>query len=217
MTQTHYEERLLAELRALVEQNAAAAPPPRAVRRRRPRLVVAGVAGGACAATALIAFAGGDDGSTAYAVDHHDDGSVTVEIKALADATGLERELRAAGVPAEVDYLPIGQKCREGRFKPAAPGGRSTSSLTQRADGSVSFTISAGELQRGQTLVITSSGGRSQGATAVATAVAQGDVGPCEPVKAPGLPDPEPGGAPAGPQSGTTEAHGSGPSLEIAP
>jgi hypothetical protein len=211
MTQTHYEERLLAELRALVEENAATAPPPRAVRRRRPRLAVAGVAGGACAATALIAFAGGDDGSTAYAVDRHDDGSVTVEIKALADAAGLERELRAAGVQAEVDYLPLGQKCRDGRFKPAAPGGRSSSSLAQRSDGSVTFTIAAGELQRGQTLVITSSGGKSQGATTVATAVAQGAVAPCEPVKAPGLPDPEPGAAP---EHGTNEANGSGPSLD---
>jgi hypothetical protein len=214
MTRTHYEDRLLAELRALVEQNAATAPPPRGVRRRRPRLVVAGVAGGACAATALIAFAGGDDGSTAYAVDRRDDGSVTVEIKALADAAGLERELRAAGVPAEVDYLPLGQMCREGRFKPAAPGGRSSGGMAERADGSVSFTISAGQLQRGQTLVITSSGGRAQGVTSVAMAVAQGAVAPCEPVKAPGLPDPEPSGAPAAPERGTTEADGAGARLD---
>ena len=55
MTQTHYEERLLTELRALVERNAATAPAPRAVRRRKPRLVVAGVAGSACLASAVFA------------------------------------------------------------------------------------------------------------------------------------------------------------------
>jgi hypothetical protein len=213
-----YQERLLTELRALAERNAAEAP---AARRRggiasRPKLALAGVAGSACVASAVIAFAGSDDGSTAYAVVPHDDGSVTVEISKLQDAAGLERELREAGVPAEVDYLPLGQMCREGRFRPAPADGRSSFSMGQRADGGpVSFTVGAKNLRPGQTLVITSSGGEPQGATSIATAVAQGDVAPCEPVKAPALPDP--GSAPAGPQSGTTEADGSGPSLEVAP
>jgi hypothetical protein len=210
MTRTRYEDRLLAELRALVEQNAATAPPPRAVRRRRPRLVVAGVAGGACAATALIAFAGGDDGSTAYAVDRRDDGSVTVAVKALADAAGLERALRAAGVPAEVDYLPQGKTCRDGRFEPARTG-RFSANLSQRDDGSISFTVGAGDLRPGQTLVMMTSGS-AQGPASIAVTIAQGDVAPCVPVDAPAaegtLPDPPPGAGAA------SESSESGPSLE---
>jgi hypothetical protein len=214
-----YQERLLGELRALAERNAAEAP---AARRRggiasRPKLALAGVAGSACVASAVFAFAGSDDGSTAYAVVPHDDGSVTVEISKLQDAAELERELREAGVPAEVDYLPLGQMCQEGRFKPAPAGGRSSLGMSEVADGGpVTFTVGANNLRPGQTLVITSSGGEQQGATSVTTAVAQGEVAPCEPVAAPALPDA--GGAPAAPrldesggsaggsdESGTTE------------
>jgi hypothetical protein len=203
-----YQERLLGELRALAERNAAEAP---AARRRggiasRPKLALAGVAGSACVASAVFAFAGSDDGSTAYAVVPHDDGSVTVEISKLQDAAGLERQLRASGIPAEVDYLQPGMTCREPRFRPAPADGLSSISLARRADGGpVSFTVGATTLSPGQTLVIMSSGGEQQGATSVVATVAQGDVAPCEPVAGPALPDAD--GAPAAPrrdESGTS-------------
>jgi hypothetical protein len=203
-----YRERLLAELRALAEQNAAAAPRGgHFVRQRRPRLIAAGAAGGACVATALVVLAGSDDGSTAYAVDRHDDGSVTVAVKALADAAGLERELRAAGVPAEVDYLPQDMTCRDGRFEPAKGGGLS-GGLSQRADGSISFTIGTRDLRPGQTLVVMTSGAKHEPAS-IAVTIAQGDVAPCLPVDAPAAegthPDPPPaaGAGESGPSLGT--------------
>ena len=226
-----YEERLLTELRALAERNAAEAPPEPAyhARRavRRPKLALAGIAGGACAASVAIAFTGGDGGgSTAYAVQPHDDGSVTVEINRLEDAAGLEHELRAAGVPAEVDFLALGRTCREPRFTPAPPrtlelfGGLSIPvtigavttgppELEQQLARSISFTLqtgATGDLQQGETLVITSRQGvhpraePPQSMTSVTLAIAKGSVAPCEPVpaRAPTLESEEPGakGAP---------------------
>jgi hypothetical protein len=219
-----YQERLLTELRALAERNAAKAPPEPAGRRgvgRRPKLALAGITGGACVASAAIALTGGDGGgSTAYAVEPHDDGSVTVEISRLEDAAGLERQLRAAGVPAEVDFLPLGRSCREPRFKPAAGrtlellGGLSIpvtlgavatgpTELERRLVEKVSFTLQAGEtgdLRAGETLVITSRQGPhpraepSQTMTSITLAIAQGEVAPCDPVpaRAPTLESEEP-------------------------
>jgi hypothetical protein len=209
-----YQERLLTELRALAEQHAADAPPEPTGKRGvtwRPKLVLTGIAGGACVASAAIAFTGGDGGgSTAYAVEPHDDGSVTVEINRLEDAAGLEEQLRAAGVPAEVDFLPLGRTCREPRFKPAAPrtlelfGGLSIpvtigavatgpTGLERHLVDAVSFTLqtgTTGDLRAGETLVITSRQGThpraepSQTMTSITLAIASGDVAPCDPVEA---------------------------------
>jgi hypothetical protein len=234
-----YQERLATELRALAERNAAEAPPKPASRRgvaRRPKLALTGIAGGACVASAAIAFTGGDGGgSTAYAVEPHDDGSVTVEISRLEDAAGLERQLRAVGVPAEVDFLPLGRTCREPRFKPAPRralelfGGLSIpvtlgavatgpTGFERRLVEQVSFRLQTGEtgdLRAGETLVITSRQGLhpraepSQTMTSITLAIAQGDVAPCDPVqaRAPTLESEEPGadGAPTEPAGGSGE------------
>jgi hypothetical protein len=213
-----YQERLLGELRALAERNAAEAPPQPASRRgiaRYPKLALAGIAGGACVASAAIAFTGGDGGgSTAYAVEPHDDGSVTVEISRLEDAAGLERELRAAGVPAEVDFLPLGQTCREPRFEPAAArelkllGGLHvpvTAGMVETGPEHEDITLTfqtgkTGDLRPGETLVITGRRGPHPRAetptvmTSITFAIAQGDVAPCDPVpaRAPNLESEEP-------------------------
>ena len=206
-----YQERLLTELRALAEHNAANAPPEPASRRGiagHPKLVLASIAGGACVASAAIAFTGGDGGgSTAYAVEPHDDGSVSVEISRLEDAAGLERELRAAGVPAEVDFLPLEQTCREPRFRPVPArelkllGGMPVpmtigavatgpTELEQSLRRMLSFTLQTGDLRPGETLVITSREGvhpraeRPKIMTSITFAIAQGDVAPCDPVPA---------------------------------
>jgi hypothetical protein len=213
MTQNeNYKERLLTELRVLAERNAAEAPPQPARRRgiaRHPKLALAGVAGGACVASAAIAFTGGDGGgATAYAVEPRDDGSVRVEISRLEDAAGLERELRAAGIPAEVDFLPLTETCREPRFEPAPArefeplGGMQVPVTTGQV--SIGPTVEAtlvlqtgqtGDLRPGETLVITGRQGphprseRSEFMTWITYAIAKGDVAPCDPVteRAPNL------------------------------
>ncbi len=203
-----YEDRLLAELRALATANAAAGQSepsaPRTGVRRRPRLALAGVAGGACAATAAFALISADEGSTAYAVEPHGDGAVTVEIKELQDAAGLERQLREHGIPVEVDYVPAGQGCREPRFTPTRRNLTLPMSLSQRDDGSVAFTVDKRHLAPGETLVISSSvpvtatdsankptagkPARAHDAVSVAIAVAEGEVAPCDPVEVPSGP-----------------------------
>lgn len=124
MTAAHrFEDRLLEQLRHVVVEH----PAPDVVTHRRPRRTRLALAGaGVAAATAAVAiFATSSDVTTsAYAVVPTADGSVTVKIHSLSDATGLERSLRAAGVPAVVDYLPA---TRTGCVGPpaAATGGTS--------------------------------------------------------------------------------------------
>jgi hypothetical protein len=202
----NYEERLLTELRALAERNAAEAPPQATSRRRiPPKLALAGIAGGACVASAAIAFTGSDGGggSTAYAVESRGDGSVRIEISRLEDAAGLERELRAAGIPAEIDFLPLTETCREPRFEPAPArefkplGGLPVPMTTGQV--SIGPTVEAtlvlqtgqtGDLRPGETLVITGRHGPHPRAeqptnmTTITFAIARGDVAPCDPVSA---------------------------------
>jgi hypothetical protein len=106
---TCFEDRLLEQLRQVVADRPAPAAvtyrPP-----RRTRLALAGSAAVAAAApaVALVATSGGV--TPAYAVQSHADGSVTVTIHSLSDAAGLQRRLRAAGVPAVVDYVTVGRR-----------------------------------------------------------------------------------------------------------
>ncbi|MER7503046.1 hypothetical protein AB0L05_08015 [Nonomuraea pusilla] len=55
--------------------------------------------------------------SPAYAVSKNADGTVRVEINEFKDADRLERDLGAAGVRADISYLPPGKECKEGRGK----------------------------------------------------------------------------------------------------
>jgi hypothetical protein len=106
---THFEERLLQHLRQVVADRpapnpaVASAPAPRRTHGRRFVLAGAGGVAAVAAAVAVIASSGGVTES-AYAVTPRADGSVTVKISSLSDAAGLERALRAAGVPAVVRY-----------------------------------------------------------------------------------------------------------------
>lgn len=233
-----YEERLLSELRAYVAERPPSGTPVAVERRRRlPKVALAGVAAAAVAGGVVVAT-GGDTASAAYAVEPQGDGSVTVEIRKLEDAEGLQAKLREAGVPAVVKYLPIGKSCKEGWFEPARdPVQRATmsGSMVDRRDGPTTFTIDPGTLQPGQTVVITTSTGSvspSPGAagdgdiemTSIGMAVAQGPVGQCEVVAAP--PDdlaPMPVGAGGGSDertSGPSVQDGSaqtGPSVDVQP
>ena len=103
MSDARFEERLLHELRAVV---AARPTPPAASPRpsRRPRLMLAASGGFAAVAAAVVLVSSDGGVSPAYAVDKEPDGSVTVHIKSLNDAAGLQSKLRAEGVPAVVSY-----------------------------------------------------------------------------------------------------------------
>ena len=107
-TANRFEDRLLDQLQEIV----AARPAPAVVTRRRPqrrRLALAGVSVAAATAAAVLVATGSDVTPSAYAVQPRADGSVTVHIRGLEDAKGLERSLRAAGVPAVVDYAAAGK------------------------------------------------------------------------------------------------------------
>jgi hypothetical protein len=223
MTTTTFEDRLLAELRAVVAERPAPEPEATAPgpRRRAPGTRLA-LAGSAVAATAAGAFlvAGGDTSTPAYAVAKQSDGSVTVEVHSLRDAAGLQEKLRAAGIPAVVDYTPFGKMCREPRGRPAATGHQMGSMGVGEGSHVATFTIPRGEVRPGQTLVITSSVGSS--VSSLGSEIVEGPVAPCELVDAPALPAPGSGGgadagqglSTGGANAGSTSA---GPSTHTGP
>jgi hypothetical protein len=150
----------------------------------------------------IIVASGGNGATPAYAVDRRPDGSVSVELNSLRDAAGLQKKLRAAGIPAVVNYTPMGKTCREPRGRGVGPGtpGRHSMKVGVRKDHLATFTIPRGDLRPGQTLVITASTGGS--ATSIGTAVLQGPIAPCKLVDAAPLPA---GGGP-GLNTGRAEA-----------
>jgi hypothetical protein len=179
---SNFEERLLVELRSLVE----AEPGDRGQRRRGPRLALAGglvaVLAGAAGAAVFLLSAGTQ---AAYAVTKNADGSVTVEIDSLTDAAGLQAKLQAAGVNAVVEYLPAGKMCQQPWFTPAGhrDGETQQSSVGSSGDGATRFTIS-GDLPADETLVVTTQTGPGN-ERALGLAWARGDVPPCQVVDAP--------------------------------
>jgi hypothetical protein len=194
-----FQERLLSELRAHVDERvrAGAPEPPRPSRghRRRTRLALAGGVAVVAIGTAIV-VTGGDGAPAAFAVEPQDDGSVSVEIRGPGDAEQLERKLADAGVPADVTYLPAGKACAPDRVTPAEAGvpadqGTMTSSMSGSMgagqDGATQFTIAPGQLAAGQTLVLEIAQGTlpdGHAASSVAMTVAQGAVGACEVVDA---------------------------------
>jgi hypothetical protein len=202
-----FEDRLLLALRSVVDANPAPvhslAPAPRSL--RRPVLAGGAVAAAAVTATSLL-VAGGS--SAAYAVDAHSDGSVTVTINSFKDAAGLQSKLEAAGIKADVTYLPAGKSCKQPRFEPStgAVQGRVSGSATK--DGPATFTIGKGEVPAGDTLVIENSGGDRS--ASVGVSVAAGAVAPCEVVDAPLTGPPGSNGSGPGPVPGLHAGTGSG-------
>lgn len=112
----HFEQNLLTELREVVAEQARAPQPRRTLPYRRLTLAAAGA--GLLAAGLLVGVPAldGDQTPAAYAVTTNADGTITVTLNDVNDteaAEGLERELEARGVAAEIDYVPGGKVCRD--------------------------------------------------------------------------------------------------------
>jgi hypothetical protein len=122
MTTSHrFEDRLLEQLLRVVAER----PEPAAVLHRRPRRTRLPLAGaGVAAATVAIVFVATSSDVTpgAYAVDSRPDGAVSVSISSLRDADGLQRSLRAAGIPAFVDYAVADERGCATRAEPRLEG-----------------------------------------------------------------------------------------------
>lgn len=203
--ETEFAHHLRAELKAIVAERGAALAAEKAARAttatplwRRPRLALGGAAAAATVAVTMIVSAGGGNTPAAYAVEPQPEGMVSVEIRSLEDARGLEEALDEVGIPASVDYLATGMACKEPRFQPVPPpGGRVflVSQVSPEGKGvPKAFVIDRDAVGPDQTLVITASpspgaGGDGNsiqaGGYAVQAEVAQGSVAPCEPVPAP--------------------------------
>jgi hypothetical protein len=215
MTPDTFEERLLGELRSVVAARPTPHPPPATSappRRspRRPRLVVAGAGTAVAAVAAILLVAGGGNPAPAYAVERQTDGAIKVQINSLSDAEGLQSKLRALGIDAVVDYTPVGKMCRQPRGRPAPASGPQTLGLEARSEGAATFTIPAGMVEPGQTLVINASGGN--GPTTLGTQVVEGPVAPCEVVDAPATPPATGGMSTGGDARTSSRSDGGGPS-----
>jgi hypothetical protein len=115
-----FEERLLHQLKHVVAQTPAPQPVAPATRRvplasriprRRLALSGAGLATAVAASAAAVLATSGGVASPAYAVQSRANGTVSVSISDLRDAAGLERRLRAAGIPAIVNYVAEPERC----------------------------------------------------------------------------------------------------------
>lgn len=101
-----FEDRLLARLRRVVAEREDSREPTRSRTGRR-RLVLSGAGAAlviAIVAIAVVAFGTGNRTTDAYAIQVRPGGKVAVSIYRLGDAKALQRSLRAAGVPAVVDF-----------------------------------------------------------------------------------------------------------------
>ncbi|WP_433220054.1 hypothetical protein [Microtetraspora malaysiensis] len=101
------------------EDPGTAVAAPRRARRYGPRRLVLGLAAAAVVATGIVVgptlLQNGHSVSAAYAVTKDSDGIVYIRVRDSQDRAGLGKRLRELGVPAIVDYVPDGQKCREPR------------------------------------------------------------------------------------------------------
>ncbi|WP_327585975.1 hypothetical protein OHA25_02325 [Nonomuraea sp. NBC_00507] len=113
-----FEEHLLMDLKAEIAARAER-------RRRIARRIYAGgaVAGLTAAAAIAVPLLTGTE-TPAYAVSKSADGTVRVEINEFRDADRLERDLKDAGVTADVTYLKAGTECDPDRGKRAGGQGR---------------------------------------------------------------------------------------------
>ncbi len=126
---SNFEERLLAQLKAVVAQRGAeeevstesAEISSRWRRAARPAALAAGVL--AAAAAVLVFSSGGNNPPPAFAkgfaVERQRGGGVAIKIYSANNAAGLEGALAKAGIRSQVTWLAAGMRCREPRFIPS--------------------------------------------------------------------------------------------------
>lgn len=101
-----FEDRLLVQLRRVVAEREGSREPTHSRTRSR-RLVLSGAGAAlviAIVAIAVVAIGTGNRTTSAYAIRVRPGGKVAVSIYKIGDAKALQRSLRAAGVPAVVDF-----------------------------------------------------------------------------------------------------------------
>ncbi|MFF4413437.1 hypothetical protein ACFYY8_12965 [Streptosporangium sp. NPDC001559] len=182
-----FEERRLAELKEHVAARAAA---ERAGRPRR-RIVMTLAAGAAVAVVASVITVSSIGGAApAYAVTKDSDGVVHVTVRDVApgdfpDVKGLTGQLRELDVPAVVDYVPAGRKCREprGTVVTDVPGGLYRTPTNVPGDpGAWRMQIDTKLFKPGQTFVWTLYVDPVNGWNGTSTILMRDPVAPCDPV-----------------------------------
>jgi hypothetical protein len=162
--------------------------------RRRRRVLRGGVLVGslAAAATAFAVAAPIGGVTPAYALDRKPDGTVSVQIREFVHPEKLQAGLRAAGVPAVVDYVPSGQACRQPRGRVVNNQGPVTAGMmvAPGGDHQTTFQVSPGTVRAGQTLVVEASYAKDHPTRAgsLAMSIIEGPVLPCQPGPAPAPP-----------------------------
>jgi hypothetical protein len=174
-TKLSFEDRLLDQLRQVVATNPT---PPALATRRWPhrRLTLAGTGVATATVAAVLVAMAGSGAPNAFAVDTQPNGTVTVHISSLSDATGLQSRLRAAGIPAFVSYAancapptapaasgtyPTGEASgvQQSPVPAADQNDAVTAQVTKDADG-VTFKIDPGQVSPDQKVFITTTTGQ---------------------------------------------------------
>ncbi|GAA1763433.1 hypothetical protein GCM10009795_007530 [Nocardioides hankookensis] len=146
-----FESALLERLCEHVDEQPATRPG-----RSRPRLLL-GAAAVVAAAAAIVVVVPGLGTTTAYSVQEGNSGTITVEVRRLEDAQGLEADLAKHGIDAEVTYLPDRQQCAPGRYTPVDR--RLSGMEVSMGSHLLRVTLPPGAVRTGETFVMAMSGG----------------------------------------------------------
>lgn len=170
---------------ALAENPVAGRSPTRGRRRGLGRLaaglaVAAALAGGIVVGPSLV-----EDGrgvTASYAVTKDERGIVTIQVRDFGDTDGLRRRLEELGVPALVDYVPEGKRCREPRAEHVQDIPSGLYSLPANIPGEKGgwqMRIDTRLFRPGETFVWTITP-RPDGGGSTSTILMKGPVKPCE-------------------------------------
>lgn len=138
-----FEDRLLGELQREIALRAEERPEPVIRRRITPRRAVVALAACVAAAGVVVALPSSTGGSQAYAIEQHEDGSVTVSVDDIQkwDFQGeLAERLRELGIFVSVDKPRSGYVCAQPRGESPTPPG-----VVVRADDIWKYTLRPGD------------------------------------------------------------------------
>lgn len=180
-----FEQTLLAQLRAKVEQNAATATAaPASTSQRQPRRAWYATAAAASVAVLLVAILlHVVRPEPAFAVTGRNDEKITVRVMRLEGAGELEQALRERGITSDITYLPPGKSCKPERYSDRHTPGLGLEVAVDR----FKITIPPGAVGPSDTFVLSASvtplpdGLRAS----VDYGIATGAVGPCLVVDSP--------------------------------